>query len=330
MKARAIVHEAPNQVGLQEFELRDPGPAEVLVAARYTCVSPGTELRCLAGKQPDAVPFPYIPGYSMAGEILQAGPQSGRKPGERVYLNGTGYTGHLGRQWGGHASHAVAQGAECIPVPPGLDLCTASLAHLAAIALNGVQVAKPVLGETVAVVGLGVIGQLCARLYAAAGCRVVAADRAPSRVQCAAAAGLQAVLVEGTLPQAMSQVLPEGADIVVDATGAPAAFAEALALAREVPWGDPPVAGPRYVVQGSYPDVFCVPYQAAFRKELNILIPRDCRPSQRRQALEMLADGRLNAQGLISRVCAPEEAPDIYRALADPSGGLLTAAFQWQ
>lgn len=329
MKARAVVHTGPFQVEVQDFELREPSSEEVIVQARYTCISPGTELRCLAGKQPESVPFPYIPGYAMVGAVLTAGSRSGRREGELVYLNGTSHSGHLGLQWGGHASHAVARGADCIPVPEGVDLKEASLAHLIAIAINGVWVARPEAGNTVLAVGLGVLGQLCVRLYLAAGCRVVAADRVRERVELATKVGAEGIVIEQCLCDRLQQALPDGADIIVDATGSPAVLAEAIKLARDLPWGDPPQSGAKYVVQGSYPDAFCVPYQTAFRKELTFLLPRDCRPSQRREALEMLAHGKLRVDDLISTVAKPEDAPRIYDALRDPAGGLLTAVFEW-
>ncbi len=329
MKARAIVHVAPNAVEVRDFELRRPQPDEVVVEAHYTCISPGTELRCLAGKQPDAVPFPYIPGYAMTGTVVEAGWASGLEPGDNVYLNGTQDGGALGVMWGGHASHAVARASDCIELPETADLATASLAHLAAIALNGVRVAAPSQGETVAVVGLGILGQLCARLYVQAGCRVVAADKAEARVEQARRAGVEAVCVEGSLEESVQSVLPHGADIVVDATGSAPVLPMAIALARDVPWGDPLLRGARYVVQGSYPDMFAVPYQAAFRKELMFLIPRDCRPSQRREALEKISSGELAVEDLISDVRPPEDAPATYRQLMDPASGLLTVVFAW-
>lgn len=329
MKARAIVHADVGKVELRDFELNDPPEGHVLVEATATAVSPGTELRCLAGRQPDAVPFPYIPGYSMAGTVVATGPGCRIQAGDRVYLNGTVDGGHLNVMWGGHASHAVARESDCIPVPDGLELVEASMAHLAAIAWNGVRMAEPRPDETVLVVGLGIIGQLCARLFQACGCRVVACDRAAGRVALASRTGLETAHVADCLEDAARPLVPHGADILVDATGAPAAIPDIIPLARDVPWGDPVVRGSRYMVQGSYPDAFAIPYQEAFRKELQFLIPRDCRPGQRKEMLDWMAAGRLQVRDLISDLRRPEQAPETYRELMDPAGGLLTVVFIW-
>lgn len=62
MQNRALLFAAPHQVSLGETTLPDPGPGEVLIETAFSCVSPGTELRCLAGRQVDRPPFPFIPG----------------------------------------------------------------------------------------------------------------------------------------------------------------------------------------------------------------------------------------------------------------------------
>jgi NADPH:quinone reductase-like Zn-dependent oxidoreductase len=51
-------------VTLEQIEIPEPGVGEVLLEVEYTLISPGTELRCRAGKQDGAV-FPFIPGYSL-------------------------------------------------------------------------------------------------------------------------------------------------------------------------------------------------------------------------------------------------------------------------
>ncbi len=330
MKARAIVHQAVGIVGVEEFDLREPGDDEVVVEAHDTCVSPGTELRCLAGRQPDAVPFPYVPGYAMTGVVIRSGPNASLAPGTRVYLNGTHDAGRLGLMWGGHASHAVAPAAACIPVPDGLSLLDASLAHLAAIAYHGVRIAMADEGDTVAVIGLGALGQLCARLYASLGCRVVAGDLSERRVGRARNAGIEAVPCGSGIASALMPLLPAGADVVVDVTGNRAVVAESIALARDVPWNDDSPRRARYIIQGSYPNDVPIPYQAAFLKELTFRVPRDCTFGDRVAVLNMMAAGELQASDCIASVRIPETAQETYDELSKPDGELLTAAFEWR
>jgi 2-desacetyl-2-hydroxyethyl bacteriochlorophyllide A dehydrogenase len=329
MQARAILFTNVGQVAVAVAEIPPPGLGEVLVEAAYTAISPGTELRCLAGAQPGAAPWPFIPGYALAGTVIERGADVTLPLGTRVYCGGTRESSHA-RMWGGHVSHAVLPAEAAFLVPDGVDLLDASLARLAAIAYHGARVANTRPGEQVAVVGLGPIGQLAARCHHALGGRVVATDRSEERVALARAAGLEAVVAPGRLAEALAPHLPNGADVVVDATGVPAVLPQAIALARTLPWDDEPTPGARYLVQGSYPAEFAIPYQEAFAKELTFILPRDTQPRDVRAVLDLMRDGRLAVRDLIGAVRPPEEAPATYAELQRQPGGLITAAFRWR
>jgi 2-desacetyl-2-hydroxyethyl bacteriochlorophyllide A dehydrogenase len=329
MKARAIVHSGPFEVRLVEFEQREPRPGEVLVLVRHSCVSPGTELRCLAGRQPDAVPFPYVPGYAMAGDVLRCGSGVGIEPGARVYLNGTVAADGLALMWGGHVSHAVAPAANCIVLPDTVSTMEASLAHLCGIAYHGRSLARPEPGERVAIVGLGILGQICARLYQVTGCCVAACDMSETRVALARRLGVTARTADGGISAALRTDLPDGADVIVDATGSEAALRDALGVARDVPWGDTAVRGVRYVVQGSYPGDVPVPYQPAFLKEAALLFPRDCTPSDRRAVIALMASGDLRPADWLGPARLPADAQEVYEALAKRDAPTLTTVFDW-
>jgi len=327
MQAKAIIFTAPDQVVLDTVEIPTPAVGEVLLEAIYTLISPGTELRCRAGKQEGAV-FPFIPGYSFVGRVLARGEGATTPEGALVYCNGTS-AASINLSWGGHVSHAVRTERDLYPLPDGVDPLHASAAHLAAIAYRGVRLSRPKPHETVAVIGLGAIGALAARLHMRSGARVIAADLSPMRVELARRAGVEAFVPQGTLAEAFAQVLPGGADIVIDATGAPAVLPQAIEIAKQKPWDDSADPGARVVIQGSYVDAFSVPYQPAFRRELSFHVPRDAQPRDVRAVLDFMARGALDVSDVISDVRPPSAAAETYAALAEPNAGLLTVAFQW-
>ena len=122
---------------------------------------------------------PQTPGYSSAGTILSIGEGiTDLQPGDRVACAGAGY--------------AVHAEIACIPrllvarIPDRTtaeEVCfdEAAFATLGAVALHGIRTAEVKLGDTVGVIGLGLLGQLTVQLLKAAGCRVVGMDIAPSR-----------------------------------------------------------------------------------------------------------------------------------------------------
>src|SRR5216684_2198740 len=70
-----------------------------------------------------------------------------------------------------------------VRIPPQVSSAAASLTTIGAIAMQGVRQAEVVIGETVAVIGAGLVGMLTIQILRAAGCRVVAIDLSPQRVK---------------------------------------------------------------------------------------------------------------------------------------------------
>ena len=202
---------------LELVEVPSPTPAagQVLVANHFSVVSPGTEKMAMdfarkslvskARSRPDLVkqvlrklqhegPMPTYRavttrleapqplGYACAGVVVAAGDGvDGFAPGDRVACAGAGYANH--------AELVTVPANLVVHVPQELSLEKAAYATLGAIAMQGVRVADPRLGEVAAVIGLGLIGQLAVQLLRASGCRVLAVDINPERVKEALAQG---------------------------------------------------------------------------------------------------------------------------------------------
>jgi 2-desacetyl-2-hydroxyethyl bacteriochlorophyllide A dehydrogenase len=328
MKTTALLATGIDRVELVAANIPEPGPGELVVEALYTAISPGTEMRCLAGRQ-IGVSFPYIPGYSMIGRIGAKGPGVTIPEGTLVFCQGTEKADRV-LAWGGHIAHALRSAASVFPLPAGVDPLNAALTKLAAIAYRGVRVAKTQPHEEVAVVGLGPIGQLSARLHRLAGARVVAADLDAFRVALAQSAGIEALVsAEGLLPS-FAQRQPNGADVVVDSTGAPPVLQVSVRLAKSKAWDNTLTEPARLVIQGSYAENVIFDYHQAFYRELSVLFPRDNQARDIEAVLRFIAGGQLNTRDLISEVCKPQEALRIYAALRATKPGLVTVVFNWQ
>jgi predicted dehydrogenase/threonine dehydrogenase-like Zn-dependent dehydrogenase len=114
-------------------------------------------------------------GYSSAGvAIAVGGLVEGIHPGDRVACGGVGYANH--------AEFAVVPKNLAARVPDNVSDEEAAFATLGAIALQGVRLADPKLGETVLVLGLGLLGQITVQLLRANGCRVLGTDLDPALV----------------------------------------------------------------------------------------------------------------------------------------------------
>jgi polar amino acid transport system substrate-binding protein len=121
-------------------------------------------------------------GYSCSGHVLEASPNvAGFQPGDRVACAGVGY-----------ANHCEVNFVPCnlaVRVPENVSLEAAALTTIGAIAMQGVRQADVAVGETVAVIGAGLVGVLAIQILRAAGCRVIAIDLSSERAANAIALG---------------------------------------------------------------------------------------------------------------------------------------------
>ncbi|QKJ22284.1 bi-domain-containing oxidoreductase [Poseidonibacter lekithochrous] len=108
-------------------------------------------------------------GYSCAGKVLEIGSKlDGINIGDRVACGGAGYANHSEINY-------VPKNL-MVKIPEGVDDIDASFVTVGAIALQGVRQTEPKLGEKVAVIGLGLLGQLTVQLLKANGCKVIGSD----------------------------------------------------------------------------------------------------------------------------------------------------------
>lgn len=126
-------------------------------------------------------------GYSAAGIVLEVGSRvDGFAVGDRVACAGAGYACH--------AEVNQVPPMLAVHVPEEVSLEEAAWTTIGAIALQGMRRARPELGETVVVTGLGLLGLLTVQMARAAGCRVVAIDLNADRIARAKALGATAAL----------------------------------------------------------------------------------------------------------------------------------------
>ncbi len=241
----ALVFAEPRHVIVEEEPDRPLEAGQVRLRTLYSGISAGTELTAYRGSNPylhkrwDAERRLFIPsdqptssypmrgwGYEEVGEVIEAGPDAqGVAVGDRVY----GFWGHRTR-------HVVSdEYARQRSLPPGLDPLLGVFSQIGAIALNGVHDASLRIGETVAVFGLGVPGQIVAQLARRSGARVLGVDLFETRR--AKARELRAIdaAIDPAAGAAAEQIKAltdgRGADVCIEVSGAAAALAEAVRAA---------------------------------------------------------------------------------------------------
>lgn len=135
---------------------------------------------------------PQNPGYSSAGTVMAVGEGvTDIQPGDRVACAGAGIAVHA--EIAGVPRLLLARIPSRDSVPDEIPFDEAAFATLGAVALHGVRTSEVTLGDLVAVIGLGLLGQLAIQLLKAAGCRVLAMDIDATRSDLARRMGAEAV-----------------------------------------------------------------------------------------------------------------------------------------
>ena len=125
-------------------------------------------------------------GYSLAGKVIEVGENlTGINIGDRVACGGAGYANHSEINY-------VPKNL-MVKIPEGVDDIDASFVTVGAIALQSIRKTEPKLGERIAVIGLGLLGQLAVQMLKANGCKVIGSDVDPKKIELAKKLGADEV-----------------------------------------------------------------------------------------------------------------------------------------
>ena len=188
---KVVCIDGRGRITVEQQPVPAPKPGQVQIEVKASLISPGTELGGVVRRRQnpsEAPPRPF--GYGNAGVVTGCG--EGCEDfaiGMRVACIGGGYAEH--------ASQACVPRNMAAPIPDGVSFEHAAFACLGATALNAIRRAELLLGENVAVVGLGPVGQLACQWARLNGCHVMALDRLPMRLDRARQAGVHSAVNTG-------------------------------------------------------------------------------------------------------------------------------------
>ena len=309
---------------LESYEFLGPGPHEVLVRADSSVVSPGTERAVLCGLPGARRPFPYAPGYSVAGTVIRTG------KGVRDVVVGDRVAGRMS-----HASVGVMAPGSLFKIPDAVASEEASFLELGIICLQGIRKASIRPGDRVAVLGQGLIGQLATRLARVAGADPIVAIASTRRRMASAVgpAGADRFLALAEDPDELHRVQ---ADIVIEAVGSMAGIIQAMAAARH---------GGTVVLLGSSRDLgrnldwWSLAQKRQLRlvgAHISALPARDPSPGQWTYGqeaelwLRLLQARRISVDDLVTWRAAPEDCNRVFEVLAEGGREQVCIVFDWR
>ncbi|MBA2528086.1 MAG: Gfo/Idh/MocA family oxidoreductase [Pyrinomonadaceae bacterium] len=272
---------------------------------------------------------PLTLGYSCAGPVIDVSSGvSEFKIDDRVACAGGGYAAH--------AEVVTVPKNLVIKLPENVDYESAAFVTLGAIALQGLRLAETKLGEVVGVIGLGLLGQLTVQMLKAAGCIVIGMDIQPQRAELARRLGADAVATVADQFSAICHQLSAG-------HGADAILITADATSNEPVESAGEAAREKGIIVAVGSVGLTIPRKVYYEKELDFRISRSYGPGRYDSNYEekgndypyahvrwteqrnmeafgqLLAEGKINVQALITHRFSIDDAPQAYDLITGKS-----------
>jgi threonine dehydrogenase-like Zn-dependent dehydrogenase len=228
--AQALWFVAQQEAAILEEEIDlEPGPEEIIVRARHSLISAGTELNVYRGQIETAeeltrlpsttgtFPFPIKYAYQVVGDVVAAGTESGFRPGEVVFAQHPHQTlFKVHRDW-------------AYPVPDGLSTRKAAFANLYCVALTALLDVPVRMGDVVVVSGAGVVGTMAASIARRTAGTLILVEPTVRGEKAALLCQPDVVVTPDEAVQAVNELSQgRGADVWIEASGSPAALQTAL------------------------------------------------------------------------------------------------------
>ncbi len=336
---KALLLKGYKQLEITEMPDPQPGPGDVLVRVR-ACGICGSDVHGYDGHTGRRIP-PLIMGHEAAGTVESVGAEVKRfRPGDRVTFDSTVYCGRcwycrrgefnlcdnrnvLGvscgdyRRHGAFAEYVVVPDYIVYPLPDSLSYEQAALIEAVSIAFHAVNITPRKLGDSVVIVGAGMIGQLVIQTLRNAGCGIlIAIDIDDGKLKMASSHGADLVFNASTanLRESILEATERrGADVAFEAVGADAPFNTALASLRK---------GGILTLIGNFSPKVDMPLQQVVTRQISLL--GSCASAGEYPAcIDLLARGAINVRPFISTSAPLAEGPVWFERLYRRDPGLM-------
>ena len=333
MKTKAIQFVSRGKAQLNDTEIRDtPQAGEVMLKTICTLISPGTEFACLNGvTNRGPVAYPMTLGYSAVATVLAVGEDVTHvKVGDRCLCYHSV-----------HRNYQLMPGRDVVKIEnDDLPAEEAVYCVVGCMGFQGVRRCRPEFGESLMVMGLGLLGQFAIQTARLSGCfPVIALDFDKKRRDIALATGADAAFSPDD-PELDSKVRAltngKGVNCVIEVTGNPQAIVQGLKLTA--PFGRVALVGCSRTPTENidfYNLVHCPGISVIGAH--NMARPLDDRrpgvwtmPEDMATLLRYMAAGRLTAKAMHTMIADPAEAPGIYDRLFARAPELLGVVFDWK
>jgi 2-desacetyl-2-hydroxyethyl bacteriochlorophyllide A dehydrogenase len=331
---RSVWFTAPRRAEVITEPVRPPQAQEITVQTIVSLISAGTELKYYRGHTDLSADvglptsaggggYPVKFGYDCVGRVIEAGPDARRQPDDLVFVR------HPHQDVFTAPVDQTPDRAIAVGLPPEMDPEVGMFLNLAEVAVTALLDIPVTLGDVVVVFGQGVVGLLVAQLARRTAGRLLVVDPLPMRRDLARSLGVDAAVTPEEVEEAVRGASDgRGADVVFEASGAPAALQQAIRVAgREGTIGVVSFYGDRPVKLILAPEFHVGRLKVISTQGggFNALLrPRWDFRRRTRTAIELLPS--LHTAAMITHRIPFERAPDAFRLIDENPGETLAVA----
>jgi len=343
MRGKRIRIPRQHEVHIEDFEIDDGAlqGTEILLGTHYTLISPGTELAIYTALDEDVYKsgswcsYPFSPGYISVGEVIKTGQHVSKISG-----GGAVFT------YSNHASIARVDPTRtiCLKLPADIDEKDSLFARMATIAMTALRVSDGELGDNVAVLGLGVVGNMAAQLFTLAGMNVIGIDLIDERLKIAKKCGMRYAVnpsKEDVREKVMELTGGEGCEVTVEAIGNPRTIETCCQITKAL--GEVVLLGsPRGEYATDLTKILnyvhlwprgCLTFKGAHEWRFPIHQVEGSKHSIERNtriALRLISEGKLKVRDLVTHIVKPEEIKEAYEGLLNKKDEYLGVILDWR
>lgn len=343
MKGRRIRITEKCEVCVEDFEIDDKTLRcpEVLLKTHYTLVSPGTELAIYTALDKDVYKsgswcsYPFNPGYISVGEVIETGRHVSKiSKGDVVFT------------YSNHASIARIDPTRtiCLKLPADIDEKDSLFARMATIAMTALRVSDGELGDNVAVIGLGLVGNMAAQFFTLAGMNVIGVDLVDERLEIAKKCGVKYAVNpsrEDVRERVMELTGGGGCEVTVEAIGNPRKIETCCQITKAL--GEVVLLGsPRGEYATDLTEILnyvhlwprgCLTFKGAHEWRFPIHQVEGSKHSIERNtriALGLISEERLRVKELLTHTVKPEGIREAYEGLLNKKDEYLGVVIDWR
>lgn len=323
---KAVRVTAPSSIEI--VDLSEPvGSGSVLIRPKVVGVC-GTDVKVFTGAIP--VDYPRVLGHEVIAEVVEAPSGIGVEAGDRVLVDpaatcgwcdlcrkGRGHlcrnAGLMGREVDGVFAESVRVAPDrVLKVPEAVSETASGLLQVLGTCVHAQKAVNVFPGQVVAVIGLGVAGQLMVQLLRERGVTVIGITRSQWKRDLAMQHGATAVAAPADAETVVLEMTDgRGADLVIEAAGTERTLSQAIELTGI--GGEVLVFGT--LTKGSEG----LPYYQFYFKELTIYNPRAALPGDYALGIQLAAEGRLELDPIVTHQLTLDDAAEAFELVHDPS-----------